>query len=128
MRDVEEEREILRLQQERLQEEAKTNPDVLLSPRAMALKCAGKVEDFKEMYEEYKTKTEWVTDEMLDEIKYAMERQEGLGIPMFKQDFAYRLVKLNQVDKTMWETDFVTKVYKMVEDLENAENSIVAKE
>ena len=94
----------------------------------MALKCAGKVEDFKEMYEEYKTKTEWVTDEMLDEIKYAMERQEGLGIPMFKQDFAYRLVKLNQVDKTMWETDIVTKVYKMVEDLENAENSIVAKE
>ena len=65
---------------------------------------------------------------MEEEIKYAMERQEGLGIPMFKQDFAYRLVKLNQVDKTMWETDFVTKVYKMVEDLEIAENSIVAKE
>ena len=50
MRDVEEEREILRLQQERLYEEAKTNPDVLLSPRSMAIKCAGKVEDFKELY------------------------------------------------------------------------------
>lgn len=47
---------------------------------------------------------------------------------MFKQDFAYRLVKLNQVDKTMWETDFVTKVYKMVDDLEAAENNILAKE
>ena len=47
MRDVEEEREILRLQQERLLEESKVNPDVLLSPRAMALKCIGKVEDFK---------------------------------------------------------------------------------
>ena len=80
------------------------------------------------MYEEYSTKQEWVTEEMLDEIKYAMERQEGLGIPMFKQDFAYRLVKLNQVDKTMWETDFVTKVYKMVEELEAAENNMLAKE
>ena len=47
---------------------------------------------------------------------------------MFKQDFAYRLVKLNQVDKTMWETDFVQKVYKMVDDLEAAENNMVAKE
>ena len=47
MRDVEEEREILRLQQERLMEESKVNPDVLLSPRSMALKCIGKVEDFK---------------------------------------------------------------------------------
>lgn len=28
----------------------------------------------------------------------------------------------------MWETDFVQKVYKMVEDLENAENNLVAKE
>ena len=44
MRDVEEEREILRLQQERMMEEAKTNPDVLLSPRSMALKCVGKAE------------------------------------------------------------------------------------
>ena len=38
---------------------------------------------------------EWVTPEMLDEIDYAMVRQEGLGIPMWEQDFAYRLVKLN---------------------------------
>lgn len=94
----------------------------------MADKCIGKVEDFKEMYNEYRQKNEMVTDEMKEEIKYAMERQEGLGIPMFKQDFAYRLVKLNQVDKTMWETDFVTKVYKMVEDLEHAEQLMLAKE
>lgn len=58
---------------------------------------------------------------MREEIDYAMTRQEGLGIPMFKQDFAYRLVKLNQVDKTMWETDFVQKVQRMVEDLEGEE-------
>ena len=74
MRDVEEEREILRLQQERLQEEAKINPDVLLSPRSMALKCVGKVSDFKQMFLEYKQKDDEMTDEMREEIKYAMER------------------------------------------------------
>ena len=94
----------------------------------MALKCVGKIEDFKEMYQDFKQKDDYYNEDMKEEIKYAMERQEGLGIPMFKQDFAYRLVKLNQVDKTMWETDFVTKVYKMVEDLENAENNLVAKD
>ena len=55
---------------------------------------------------------------MLDEIDYAMVRQEGLGIPMWSQDFAYRLVKLNQVENTMWETDFVKKLYKMIKDIE----------
>ena len=95
MRDVEEEREILRLQQERLMEESKINPDVLLSPRSMALKCIGKVEDFKQLFEDYKDRDEYFNDEMEEEIDYAMTRQEGLGIPMFKQDFAYRLIKLN---------------------------------
>lgn len=50
-----------------------------------------------------------------------MTRQEGLGVPMFKQDFAYRLIKLNQVDESMWKTDFIKKVYKMVEDLDQME-------
>ena len=61
---------------------------------------------------------------MAEEIDYAMTRQEGLGIPMFKQDFAYRLIKLNQINKTMWKTDFVKKVYKMVAELEAAENDM----
>ena len=80
----------------------------------MALKCVGKVEDFKQMYKEYKAMDELMTDEMREEIKYAMERQEGLGVPMFKQDFAFRLVKLNQVESTMWGTDFIKKVQAMV--------------
>ena len=88
MRDVEEEHEILRLQQERLKEEAKTNPDVILSPREMAEKCMKKITDFTGMFEKYKYMpeeelAEWVTPEMLDEIDYAMVRQEGLGIPMW---------------------------------------------
>lgn len=40
---------------------------------------------------------------------------------MFQQDFAYRLIKLNQVDESMWKTDFIKKVYKMVEDLDHME-------
>ena len=88
MRDVEEEHEILRLQQERLKEEAKTNPDVILSPRDMAEKCMKKITDFPGMFQKYKEMpeeelAEWVTPEMLDEIDYAMVRQEGLGIPMW---------------------------------------------
>ena len=123
MRDVEEEHEILRLQQVRLKEEAKTNPDVILSPREMAEKCMRKITDFRGMFEKYKKMpeeelAEWVTPEMLEEIDYAMTRQEGLGIPMFKQDFAYRLVKLNQVENTMWETDFIKKLYKMVKEID----------
>ena len=125
MRDVEEEREIMRLQLERMHEEAKTNPDVLLSPRSMALKCVGKIEDFKQMYREYRHKDDWFTDKMEDEIIYAMERQEGLNIPMFKQDFAYRLVKLNQVEHSMWGTDFIKKVYSMIQDLDDDENLAV---
>ena len=121
MRDVEEEREILRLQQVRIIEESKTNPDVLLSPREMALKCVGKVTDFEKMYKEYRVKDELVTDNMNEEIFYAMNRQGVLGVPMFKQDFAYRLIKLNQIDNTMWKTDFIKKVYKMVEDLDSIE-------
>lgn len=105
-------------------EESLINPDVLLSPRSMALKCIGKVEDFRAMFQEYKSKDDQVTDEMKEEIDYAMTRQEGLGIPMFKQDFAYRLIKLNQINKTMWKTDFVKKVYKMVAELEAAENEM----
>ena len=123
MRDVEEEHEILRLQQVRLKEEAKTNPDVILSPREMAEKCMRKITDFRGMFEKFKFMpeeelAEWVTPEMLEEIDYAMTRQEGLGIPMFKQDFAYRLVKLNQVENTMWETDFIKKLYKMVKEID----------
>jgi len=72
MRDVEQEREILRLQEERLQEEANTNPDVLLSPRAMALKCIDRHDDFKKLYEDYSQKTEYLTEDMLEEIAYAM--------------------------------------------------------
>ena len=121
MRDVEEEREILRLQQVRLYEEAKINPDVLLSPRSMALKCVGQVKDFSKMYHEYRTKDEEYTEHMAEEVDYAMSRQDGLNVPMFKQDFAYRLVKLNQVDKTMWETDFINKVKTMIDDLDAAE-------
>ena len=83
-----------------MKEEAKTNPDVILSPREMALKCMKKVTNFPAMFLKYKFMpeeelAEWVTPEMLDEIDYAMVRQEGLGIPMWEQDFAYRLVKLN---------------------------------
>ena len=95
MRDVEQEREILRLQEERLKEEAKTNPDVLLSYDAMAEKCARAYKDFKKLYLEFKDKDEDLTKEMQEEIDYAMTRQEVLGVPMFKQDFAFRLVKLN---------------------------------
>ena len=66
----------------------------------MALKCMKKVTNFDAMFLKYKfmpeeEQAEWVTPEMLDEIDYAMVRQEGLGIPMWEQDFAYRLVKLN---------------------------------
>ena len=74
MRDVEEEREILRLQQERLLEESKVNPDVLLSPRSMALKCIGKVDDFKKLYEDHKDMDEYYNKEMEEEINYAMTR------------------------------------------------------
>ena len=110
MRDVEQEREILRLQEERLHEEAKTNPDVLLSPRAMALKCIDKHNNFKQLFEEYKEKDEYFTEDMNEEINYAMTRQEVLGVPMFKQDFAFRLVKLNQIENTMWGTEFIRRV------------------
>lgn len=110
MRDVEQEREILRLQEERLHEEAKTNPDVLLSPRAMALKCIDKHSNFKQLFEEYKEKEEYFTEDMNEEINYAMTRQEVLGVPMFKQDFAFRLVKLNQIENTMWGTEFIRRV------------------
>ena len=122
MKDVEEERQILKLQQDRIEEEAKTNPDVKLSPRSMALKCVGKVTDFKALFKEYVKKEEWMTDHMEDEIDYAMTRQEILGIPRFKQDFAFRLVKLNQVDSVMWQTDFIKKVFQMVKDLEHIEH------
>ena len=127
MKDIEEEREIMRLQQERTLEESKVNPDILLSPNAMSQKVISKVNNFKEMFKEFSTKDDKVTEEMAEEIEYAMYRQEGLGIPLFKQDFAYRLIKLNQVNKTMWKTDFVKRVYKMVEDLDAAEEEMAAK-
>ena len=44
---------------------------------------------------------------------------------MFKQDFAFRLVKLNQVESTMWGTEFINKVNAMVKQLE--ENEAVGK-
>jgi len=84
MRDVEQDREILRLQEERLKEEAKTNPDVLLSYDAMAEKCTRAYTDFKKLYLEYRSKDDVLTQEMIDEIDYAMSRQEVLGVPMFK--------------------------------------------
>ena len=94
----------------------------------MADKCMRKITDFPQMFKKYKEMEqeeldEWVTPEMLEEIDYAMTRQEGLGIPMFKQDFAYRLVKLNQVENTMWETDFIKKLYKMVKEIEDKDEA-----
>ncbi len=87
----------------------------------MALKCVGKIEDFRKMSKEYRAKDDQVTETMKEGIHYAMNRQEVLGVPMFKQDFAYRLIKLNQIEKTMWGTDFIKNVYKMVEDLDEYE-------
>ena len=43
---------------------------------------------------------------------------------MFKQDFAYRLIKLNQMETTMWGTEFVKKVNKMVDELDFAEREM----
>lgn len=77
MRQVEEQREILRLDQERLKKESESNPDVLLSPRSMALKCVGKVDDFKKMYYHYNAPVlskKWCNKHMEDEIDYAMTR------------------------------------------------------
>ena len=93
----------------------------------MALKCVGTIEDFKKMFKEYSAKNELVTEAMKEGIHYAMTRQEVLGIPLFKQDLAYRLIKLNQIDRTMWGTDFIKNVYKMVEDLDEFEASNQAK-
>ena len=33
-----------------------------------------------------------------------------------------RLVKLNQIDYAMWETEFISRVFKMVEDIEIKED------
>ena len=62
---------------------------------------------------------------MHEEVHYAMNRYNALGLPLFAQDFAFRLVKLNQIDYTMWGTDFVKKVYTMVEELDDAEKTLV---
>lgn len=61
----------------------------------MEEKCTAKITDVKKIYEEYRKMEEWCTPQMEEEIDYAMYRQEGLNIPMWEQDFAYRLVKLN---------------------------------
>jgi len=36
---------------------------------------------------------------------------------MFKQDFAFRLVKLNQIETTMWGTEFIRRVNEMVREV-----------
>ncbi len=64
---------------------------------------------------------------MLEEIDYAMTRQEGLNIPMWEQDFAYRLVKLNQVNASMWNTKFIEKVNQMIKDTDDAEKALLSK-
>ena len=99
-------------------EQSKENPDVLLSPHSMALKCIAKIADHRQIFYEYRKLDELVTDSMRDQITYAMKRQENLGIPIFREDFAMRLVKLNQIDYNMWETEFIQRVFKMVEDIE----------
>lgn len=37
---------------------------------------------------------------------------------MYKQDFAFRLVKLNQIESTMWGTEFIKRVLDMVRELD----------
>ena len=78
------------------------------------------------MYREFRQKDDQFTAEMEDEVDYAMTRQEGLNVPMFKQDFAFRLVKLNQIEHSMWGTDFIKKVYSMIQDLDEVDNAAAA--
>ena len=91
----------------------------------MALKCAGDTTDFKSLYQKYSSMDHKYSSEMQEEVHYAMNRYNALGLPLFAQDFAFRLVKLNQIDYTMWGTDFVKKVYTMVEELDDAEKTLV---
>ena len=44
-------------------------------------------------------------------ITYAMHRQDKLKVPRYKQDMAMRMVKVNQVDSDMWNTDFIKGVF-----------------
>ena len=81
MEKIEKEKEAIRAYQARRKELAKTNPDILLSPRSMAMKVGAKVKDMQRLFLEGVFTEIPSKDE--EEIEHAMHRQDMLKIPAY---------------------------------------------
>ena len=110
MEKIEKEKEAIRAYQAKRMEDAKTNPDILLSPRSMSLKVKAKVENMYRIYLEGVVTDIPSKDE--EDIYNAMHRTQALNIPAYQENFAARLIKLNQIDYNTWRTGDVQKIYE----------------
>ena len=96
-------------EQQLIQEEAKTNPDILLPMPELGEKLCN---DRLTMEQIYAGGVDTQIGDVEEEaITYAMHRQDKLKVPRYKQDMAMRMVKVNQVDSDMWNTDFIKGVF-----------------
>ena len=109
MEKIDRERQAMMEHQAKRAEQAKTNPDILLTPRAMSRKLIHKVDDLYKLYLEAVV-TE-VDDGAEKEIVEAMRRTEELNIHAYEENFAQRLIKLNQIDYRAWKTGEIQKIY-----------------
>ena len=109
MEKIERERQAILEHQAQRIERGKTNPDILLTPRAMSRKLIKKVDDLYKLYLEAVVSD--VDDNAEIEIVDAMRRTEELNIHAYEENFAQRLIKLNQIDYKTWRTGDVQKIY-----------------
>ena len=109
MEKIEREREAIYAHQRLRQEMAKDNPDILLSPKSMSNKLAEKVDNMYKLYLEAVVSE--VDDQAEVEIVEAMRRTEELNIHAYEENFAQRLIKLNQIDYKTWRMGDVQRIY-----------------
>ena len=109
MEKIEREREAILEHQKHRAELAKTNPDILLSPKAMSQKLIEKVDNMYKLYLEAVVSE--VDDSAEVEIVEAMRRTEELNIHAYEENFAQRLIKLNQIDYRAWRMGDGQKIY-----------------
>ena len=86
MEKIEKEKDAIRAYQAKRLEDAKTNPDILLSPRSMSTKVGTKVGNMYRLYLEGVVTEIPSKDEQA--IYNAMHRTEALNIPAYQENFA----------------------------------------
>ena len=120
--DLEEEQRMIQLEKEELQRIAKKRPQILLPFNDLIEKVMIPV-DQNRLYEEIylANKDQDVSKKISDIVRDAGKRYDKLRIPHFKQDYGQRLVKINQVDREIWNNPMLEKLMKSLGDTKQEE-------